>query len=346
MEAYNDNLDDDVYSIKDEVPHRFKPVSWAEFANAQIGEWIIKDVLPKAELAVIYGAPGSGKTFMALDAAMSIARGIEWANKRVKQGRVVYICAEGSGGFRKRLKAYEIHHKITASIIPFDVIADAPNFLMTMDSMALISQIGQASVIVIDTFSRTMPGGNENSGEDVGMAIAQCKAIHEATGAIIILIHHSGKDAERGARGWSGLLGACDTEIEITRIGDRRKGRISKQKDGDDDFEWGFKLDVVDLGMDDDGDMVTSCVYKPTNEIPIEAQKSNKVGPNEQRVLDVFKSMESTYVPLEDLIGEAIKGLIQDPQRRDTRRQHVVRAIQTLHEKNKILVVGDMVNWH
>lgn len=344
MEAYNDNLDDEYY--RDETPKRFKPIPWEEFANHSVGEWIIKGILPRGELAVIYGAPSSGKTFATLDMVMSIARGIEWQGKRVKQGRVVYICAEKANGFRKRIKAYEIRHKLTAQPVPFEVIADSPNFLTDTDSKAIIAQMGKADVVVVDTFARTMPGGNENSGEHVGMAIAQCKAIHKATGAIIILIHHSGKDATRGARGWSGLLGACDTEIEITRIGDRRKGRISKQSDGDDEYEWGFKLDVVELGTDSDGDMLTSCVYDPTKEIPIEPSQAARLGPNEQRVMDVFKAMESTYVPLEDLIAEAIKGIVQDPHKRDTRRQHIVRAIQTLNEKNKISVVGDMVSWH
>lgn len=338
----NDDLDDDIYGFTPSEPIRFQPIPWAEFANIGDYNWIVDDVIPQAELAVIFGAPGSGKTFMALDMAMSIARGIQWEHKDVQQGRIVYLAAEAAYGFKKRLKAYEIHHKITGNIIPFDVIADAPNFLLTIDTAAIIQQIGKATVVVVDTFSRTMPGGNENGGEDVGMAISQCRELHKASGAIVILIHHSGKDAARGARGWSGLLGACDTEIEITRIGDHRKGRISKQKDGDDEFEWGFKLNQIDIGLNKKGKMITSCVYQSTNAIPLEEKKDRPLGTTEQLVYDAFRLLDVYSVDIEEIIETVKKSIAYDKAKADRRRDSIIRALNSLKSRKLI----DLVDGH
>lgn len=344
MSEFDHEYDDyNIIAVKDvwgkDIPQKFQLIPWQEFAHAELPSWIIKDILFESELAVIYGEPGSGKTFMALDAAMSIARGCEWQGKRVKKGRVIYIAAEGAGGFRKRLLAYKIYHKITTEEIDFQVISDSPNFLHNQDSQDIIKNIGKCDVIIVDTFSRTMPGGNENAADDVGFAINQCKEIHKETGALVILIHHSGKDAERGARGWSGLKGAADTEIEIIRLGDARKGRISKQKDGDDSFEWGFKLDILDIGTDEDGDTITSCVYISTNSIPLAEQKPRALGKYEQIVINTFVALNIYSIDMEEIIEICKKSMAYDINKEDRRRDNIIRAINALKSKNLIDIV-------
>ena len=327
----------------------FETIPVAQFASLADCEWIIKDTLPKAELAVIYGEPGCGKTFLALDACMSIARGIEWEHQRTTQGRVVYICAEGLNGFKKRTLAYLIHHQLIGQNIPFDVVADAPDFLTDFDAPLVADSIlktGAVSVIVVDTFSRVMPGGNENSGEDMGHAIQQCKALHKLTGAIIILIHHSGKDAARGARGWSGLLGACDTEIEVRKIGKSHKAKITKQKDGEMGHEWGFDLKVVELGTSDiSGDLITTCVYQSTDSVPLEEKKDRKLGGNQKIVYEAFSFFElNANIPMEDFITVAVKGIPHDPQSRDQRRQIVIRALNALKDRYMVDIIDNYVS--
>lgn len=121
-------------------------------------------------------------------------------------------------------------------------------------------------VIIIDTMSAVTPGANENSGEDVGALIKHCKDLHKATGALVCLLHHSGKDATKGARGWSGLRAAADAEIEVTRNGDYRAATVTKMKDGGDGESWPFKLQIVRLGVDADGEEESSCVIEHTEE--------------------------------------------------------------------------------
>src|SRR5262249_54953770 len=140
------------------------------------------------------------------------------------------------------------------------------------DIKAVIRELGSyggASIVVVDTLAQATPGANENAGEDMGRVLANCKAIRRATGATVLLIHHAGKDLSRGARGWSGLRAAADAEIEISRLDDsNRLATITKQKDGTDGAKYPFKLAVVPLGEDADGEVIDSCVVTHLDTVP------------------------------------------------------------------------------
>ena len=243
-------------------PGRFHVVLPEEFVKSKPEAWILKGILPKAELAVVFGASGSGKSFLVLDWCAAIVRGELWRDRKTKKSSVVYVCAEGSSGFKKRMRAYVKVRGGRMQDMPA-VVADAPNLLNQEDVADLIAALkahGPVDMVVIDTLSATTPGGNENEGKDVGRALGHCKAIHKATGALVLLVHHSGKDATKGARGWSGLRAAADTEVEISRVGDMRVATLTKGKDVEDGLQWGFKLQQEVLGLDEDGDDITSCV--------------------------------------------------------------------------------------
>ena len=300
--------------------------------------WLVRGVLPRAELAVIFGESGSGKSFLALDLCAAITRGIEWRGKRVARGRVVYVCAEGAGGFKARLRAYAHGHNVELAELPA-VISDAPNLLEPKEAAAITKAIldwGQVDVIIIDTLSATSPGGNENSGEDMGLVLSHCKFLHRKTGALVVLIHHSGKDATRGARGWSGLRAAADAEIEITRNGDYRTAAISKMKDGSDGTQFAFKLKVIPLGENDEGEEESSCVIEHVENAPPEASgKHRALGPDQKTVLDLLKTMApSGTVNEEDLI-EGYKARKARGDGRDQRRSIAVRALNAL-EANRL----------
>ena len=312
----------------------FEPVH--QFSSATALPWIIKGVLPQAGLAVVYGASGSGKSFAVLDMGMAIARGQAWRGKRVKQGRVAYIAAEGAEGFRKRLAAFAIHHSVDLTQVPMTVLNAAPNLMELKDAKDLAAGViatGGADVIIVDTFAQTTPGANENAGEDVGKALGHCKRLHELTGALVVLIHHSGKDASKGARGWSGLRAAADAEIEVVRDGNARALRLSKNKDGEDGLQWGFALDIVQLGVDEDLDPITSCVVVEA-EIPVGGMSDRKLGAVEKVVNDViqeFAKAQTEGIEVGPVIAEAVKRM-DEPQdgKRDTRKTRVRRALENL----------------
>jgi len=315
--------------------YHFEPV--ATFASTTASAWVIKGVLPQAGLAVVYGASGSGKSFAVLDMALAIAQGRPWRGRKVRQGKVAYIAAEGADGFRKRLAAYALHQGIELDDVPMTVLNGAPNLLEVKDAADIVVGVkaaGGANVIIIDTLAQTMPGGNENAGEDMGKALAHCKRIHEATGALVILIHHSGKDQAKGARGWSGLRAAADAEIEVMRDepSGQRSLRLSKNKDGEDGLQWAFELQIVQLGVDEDLDPITSCVVIES-ELKVQVQ-SKAMGPVESVVHAVVMEMaefQSAGIEVEAVVSESMRRLPGvEEGKRDTRRQRVRRAISTL----------------
>lgn len=312
---------------------RFTPVSLADFAGRPPPEWVIKGVLPKAGLVVLYGESGSGKSFMALDMAAAIARGIQWRGRRVKQGRVVYIAAEGAGGFRNRCVAYLQVNGLDAGALPLEIIPDSPNLLKGDEALALARAIGPADVVVVDTFAQVTPGGNENAGEDMGKALKNCAGIHRATGAVVLLVHHSGKDASKGARGWSGIKAAADAELEVTKSAAGRAMRTSKMKDGEDDLVWGFALDTVGIGADADGDPITSCTVVEAA-VPVGGVSLKPLGVVEAIVNAVIQEMaqsQNTGIEVPAVIIEAAKRMEAPTDgKRDTRRMRARRALLAL----------------
>lgn len=331
-----------------ETPARFVLIPAHVFAGGKAPDWIVKGVLPRAELVVLFGESGSGKSFFALDLIAAIARGIPWRGKTVRQGRIVYIVAEGIGGMRNRLKAYGHQHGVALDSLPVSIISDAPNLLKGDDALALAKQIksaGSVAVIVVDTLSAVTPGGNENAGEDMGTVLAHCKGLHRATGALVLLIHHSGKDQSKGARGWSGLRAAADAELEITRLGDARIATISKQKDADDGAAFAFKLLPVEIGTDEDGEPVTSCVIEHIDKLP--AKPREPKGTVQRTVyrmgLDLLPIDGPRRVTVAKLFDSCVPLLSHDPQRRDYRCQRIKRAIDSLQADNFIAIDGEDV---
>ena len=312
----------------------FEPAS--SFASVEGLPWLVDDVLPQHGLAVVYGASGSGKTFGVLDLMMAVARGVPWRERYVEQAAVAYVVAEGSGGFRKRLSAYAQHHEADLNGLPFWVLNAAPNLLDKGDTKELITglqALGKVGVVVVDTLAQTTAGGNENAGEDMGKALGHCKRIQEATGGLVLLVHHSGKDQAKGARGWSGLRAAVDAEIEVVRLETGgRYLRLTKAKDGEDNLEWGFDLDVVHLGHDARGKAITSCVVR-TAEVP-KATLTRKLGPVEVVVNDViqeFAKAQTEGIEVEAVLAETVRRLPEaESGKRDTRRQRARRALENL----------------
>lgn len=252
---------DDPWAAADaERAARFEPVHGKDWANRPPPEWLVKGVLPQQDLAMMRGAPGTGKSFLALDMAMAIAGERDWNGRDTKHGAVAWIAAEAAGSMRNRLRAYAQGHDVQLAEHDFWVIGETPDLSDAEQVAALMAAAGKVNptLIVVDTLSAASGGANENSGEDMNAILAACRALHRATGALVVLVHHTGKDASKGARGWSGLTGAMHTEIAIETIeGTKaRIAKIEKQRDGEAGIQMPFQLVPVSIGLDG----TTSCM--------------------------------------------------------------------------------------
>lgn len=198
-------------------------------------------------------------------------------------------------------------------------------------------------VVVIDTLSAVTPGANENSSEDMSAALQSCKFISKALGgALVVLIHHSGKDASKGARGHSSLRAAADAEIEITRNGDYRTAAITKQKDGSDGEQFGFKLKVVELEPLHDEPQSSCIVEVAENGAGQSASNQERLGPNEITVLQVLEIMAPVGTcAIEDLVEGAKRKFLRKDGKEDRRRDTIKRAIEGLVRKHRAYFHGE-----
>ena len=318
---------------------RFKLETAAEFVVRRKSTWLVKGVIPNANLGVFYGGSGSGKSFFVFDLMAAIARGVDWRGHRTTKGRICWVAAEGQEDMRKRVQGYCTHHGIDPKDLDIEFISVAPNFMEIEDARAVVKQIkkrGHFDIVVVDTLAQVMPGGNENSGEDMGKVLGHCKEITRLTGAMVELIHHSGKDESRGARGWSGLRAAADFEFEIIRADEDRVASVTKMKGGADGEEFGFRLMTLKIGEDEDGDDETTCVvqYTDGSRKTVAAGK----GPSGEHNALVFQTAKDMLdlgggSPLTE--NELIAGAVSKMERgatdkRDMRAQNARRSLKSL----------------
>ena len=249
-------------AFADELPETFTPP-----------DELVEGVLTAGDGSVLYGDSNSGKTFFVIDMAAAVARGVRWMGRNTEPGLVVYLAAESPASVRGRLQAYQRHHGVR---VPNFAIVQSPIDLFDGDAdteavIAVVRQLerqrGQkVRLIVGDTLARLSAGANENAGQDMGLVVRRFDRIRTACNAHFLLIHHSGKAAANGARGWSGIRAAVDTEIEVTDSPTGRCAEITKQRDLSTKGERiGFRLDTVTLGTTKWGAAATSCVVVPAD---------------------------------------------------------------------------------
>lgn len=251
-------------------PMRYRLLSPAQVAARPPLQWLVRCVLPAQGLACVYGKSGSGKSFIAMDLCAAIASGQRWFNYRVRPAPVAYVALEGEAGFSQRVLAWERHHgramppRLHFIMQPFDLRKPEDR----ADLPAAVRASGFAGgVLVIDTLNRASSGADENTSADMGELIEAAKELERELGGLVLLIHHSGKDESKGLRGHSSLHGALDAAIEVTRREGQRTWSIAKAKDGRDNRVHSFQLSEVEVGTDDEGEALTSCVVLPDNAV-------------------------------------------------------------------------------
>lgn len=298
-------------------------------------------------------------SFLALDLSLHIALGWSWWGREVEPGGVLYISCEGGRRVAYRIEAFRQHHKLEGKSAPFGLIPSTVNLLNPnahLDSLIQEVDIFQqrtgapVRLIVFDTLARTMVGGDENSSKDMSTTIANVNLFQERIGTASMLIHHTGKDVDRGQRGHSSLLGAIETSVRVTQ--NKATGvvtaTVDKQKDGEEGDNFYYKLPPRIIGRDNKGWDVRSCIVEPVIEEQ-EVSAAEVAGDMEATVAGIFNRRmaiegDGKSMPLEafrrhiPLRGQDV--VLKNPE---SMRKSAYRFIKKAEEQAYIAVIDNRV---
>ncbi len=318
----------------------------ARSALAEPNNPLIDGLFDESAMSVIYGDSNSGKTFIALNMAFHVSKGLDWNGRKVKYGLIVYVAAEGGSKIKRRLAALQACQG-DLSAPPLFALVRYPIDLRSNDAnlkqlIALIKGAEQAAStkcvwIIVDTLSRAMAGGDENSPVDMGRIVTAADKIRDETKAHFSFVHHTGKDAARGARGHSLLRAATDTEIEIA------DGVLTatKQRDMESGLSLGFSLVDIEIGEDGDGKPLRSAIVDWTGHAGQRGQdRTEKNVPAALRLL-----METAALAIEEA-GEEIRPFANGPIVRAApetamRRRYYAKIAETADEGENQKALGE-----
>jgi hypothetical protein len=248
---------------------RFPLVAFDNVLMSSTSFYLVKNLIPRSGLVVVYGSPKCGKSFWIFDLLMHVTRGWEYRGLRVKAGPVVYCALEGQKGFTRRIEAFRNKYPkakgapMSFMFTPLDLIKDHKALIESI--RAQLPESVSPAVVTLDTLNRSLVG-SESKDEDMAAYVRAADAIRDAFDCVVVIIHHCGHGADR-PRGHSSLLGAADVLIVVKRdAADNIVATVENAKDGEAGLEIISRLVRVDIGQDEDDDTITSGVIEPVGE--------------------------------------------------------------------------------
>lgn len=273
---------------------------WNSLGPPVAQDELVGGLIGQQQFGMVYGESGGGKSFSTFDMVAHYSLGREWFGRRVKGGGVLYIAAEGRGGWANRVEAFCRHHNldpVERTMIPFGFVLEPVNLGRNgaIDAAAIIKatdkwsqKVGTAiDLLVIDTMARATPGANENDAGDMGAFVGNMDIIRRNTGASPLVVHHSGKNSALGARGHSSLRAAVDVEIEVERTSTGRRLKLRKNRDGTDSDNISFELKVIEIGTGPEGKPITSCVVVPAAPPAEESPRKKRIAKSDSLLVTV-----------------------------------------------------------
>ncbi|MCW5750876.1 MAG: AAA family ATPase [Alphaproteobacteria bacterium] len=272
-------LDDDerVVRLGSIVTPRLSLMPFRDIGFTADRQYLVKGLLDQGGMSLLYGAPGCGKSFLALDLALRVALGWPVFGRKVTQGAVIYIAGEGQMGLARRIEAFRRQFLSEDAVeVPFFLLPCAVDLVSRHADAdiahlldAIRRQVGETSLAlaICDTLARSFGNADENASDAMGAFVSNIDRLRLETGAHALAVHHVPKDPARGPRGHSSLLGAVDTAIQVEHdeIAGIRTAKVVKQKDGEIGGPIAFRLETMELGDDQDGDPITSCYVMPAD---------------------------------------------------------------------------------
>jgi hypothetical protein len=258
-------------------------VAFADVEEHPRKDWLVRDFLGAGEMSAIYGMPGTAKSALAGDLGAHVAAGLPWFGRQVSQGAVLYIAAERAALVMRRMAAWRLHYDIKC--IPLGIVAKSIDLRSDRkDTDSVIECCDQLQkkfgcdprLVITDTLSRVLAGGDENSPRDMSQLVANLTYVQERTGAHVLVIHHVPHGLLR-LRGHGSLLGSMDTTVSLEKSGAVVTAAMDKNNDGPQGQTIAFCLKAVELYHDPEtGETTTAPVVTPTDVVPQQAGRKKK----------------------------------------------------------------------
>jgi hypothetical protein len=249
-------------------------------------EWLVGGLLGNGEASATYGIPGCGKSVLMQDMGLHIAAGEEWHGRSVQRGAVLYVALERFALVKRRSAAFRIKYGLDN--LPFAMLGGVHDFREPTTSELMIDCAKQVDhlfglpvvLVIIDTLSRALCGGDENSSKDMGAIIAATSRLQLGTKAHIMWLHHMPVDGSERLRGHGALLGAMDTTLHVEKSsGDTRMASVVKANDSDEGERVAFTLESITICED-----TTAPVVIEANAGDIRADKPRRKLPDRAKL--------------------------------------------------------------
>jgi len=296
----------------DAKPPRFPLVAFDDVLMSTSSLYLIKGLFPSSGLVVVWGEPKCGKSFWTFDALMHVALGWAYRGLRVKQGPIVYCALEGAQGFTRRIAAFGKTHPESKGApfylmsTPLDLIRDHKTLIASI--RAQLPEGGKPAAVCLDTLNRSL-AGSESSDEDMAAYVRAADAIRDAFDCVVIIVHHCGHNGDR-PRGHSSLIGALDVQIAVKRdAAGNIVATVEQAKDGQTGLEIVSRLVQIEVGRDEDGDEITSCIVEPVGELAIKKDKGAKPKKLTAAAKTAFRALHMAV----DEVGEVPSGSTHVP---------------------------------
>jgi len=356
-----DEFEDDEIELDGEPTERSTPrITFAPFKDVQISKrsrYLVKGILPNEGLVVVWGAPKCGKSFQIFDMTAHVAAGWNYRGRKTKQCPVVYFALEGQEGFSARIQAFRQANNVTD--LPFYLSAD--RIVLPRDGLLIVNSIREQfadvrpGIVVLDTLNRSI-AGSENEPADMGQYVRAADAIRDEFGCVVIIIHHCGTNENR-PRGHTSLTGAADAQLAVKRdSAGNVVMTVELAKDGPQGDEIVSRLKPVTVGVDEDGDPITSCVVEPVDDPPRARQTVTGQAAEALRILaECVGTRGEIAAPSPDIPpgtrtfaenawrAECYAKMFSEGADQTSKQKGFVRASKALQQKNLIGKHGDVV---
>lgn len=340
---------------------RIKLVPFNEIQLGTAPRHLVSTLIPLTGLAVVWGPPKCGKSFWAFDLLMHVALGWEYRGLKVRPGPVVYCAFEGQSGMAARAEAFRQRFMTEETddvpfylvTVPLDLVSDHAELIGAIRAQ---TGDGKPVAVALDTLNRSLYG-SESSDEDMAAYVNAADAVKDAFSCAVVVIHHCGWNDSR-PRGHSSLTASCDVQIKVSRdAADNIVAEVEVAKDGPQGQTVVSRLEVVDLGVDDEGQAITSCVVLPAD--GVEIARGKKVSGAAGIAFDLLrKALDEAGEPapasphypqntrtleLSQFRKYCDAGTVSTSTEPDAKRKAFVRSCTTLQQRGLIGIWADRV---